>query len=390
MEELNLQTTFKYPLNQDSWGWEEKNAIAQVIKSGQYTMGEETRAFEERFASINNRRYAVMTNSGSSANLLMVAVYAKLFGHIKVIVPRVSWSTTYFPWMQHGIRMVFVDVDKTFNINPDIVAQYDQPHAHVVCAVNLLGNSCDFDRLPDDIVVDNCESLGAEYRDSSVGDRGLMSTNSFHFSHHIHTMEGGCVVTDEKEVYDNLVSIRAHGWNRGLTEVNYVHNRTGDIFEDSFVFANEGYCVRPTEISAATGREQLKKLDRFLYQRRQNADKFIELFGNCDWCSIQQITPNSKHSWFGFAIVLKHALNGKRKLVTNKLHLNGVECRPIVTGDFLKQPIAREWIENDLIDVHPYSRVTDQIHTNGFFIGNSHVYLSSQLERVWELIDEMR
>ena len=217
---------YKFPLSYDSWDHEEKEAIFEVVKDGFFTMGKKVKKFEEEFSSYVGSKYSVMVNSGSSANLLMVASLfytkdnkIKLKRGDEVIVPAVSWSTSYYPLYQYGLKIKFVDIDlDTLNYDLKKLKTAVTDKTKVILAVNLLGNPNDFKEIKKiinkkDIVLieDNCESLGAEFQNKKTGTIGLLGTFSFFFSHHISTMEGGMIVTDNKELYHILLSLRAHG-----------------------------------------------------------------------------------------------------------------------------------------------------------------------------------
>jgi len=393
----------KYPLATNSWGQEEIDAIQRVIKSNHFTMGKEVRAFEEEFASYFNVPHAIMTNSGSSANLLTIAAFAfeqdpqhdvnRLVSEPKnIIVPAVSWSTTYFPVHQYGYKLKFVDVDpNTFNLTPKIVEDAIDDNTVAVFAVNLLGNPCDLYGLSNvckrhgiTLLEDNCESLGAHLHDRAAGSWGKMGTFSFFFSHHMQTMEGGMIITNSDYLNQHLRCLRAHGWIRDLPDQNYIHNKTGDAFLDSFVFGLPGYCVRPLEMSGAIGREQLKKWPGNMNWRQKNARLAKSIFNETPGVRLQEETGTS--SWFGFGLVLEDHLKGKRTEVISKLTEAGVETRPIVTGNFTRQPV----IDRLNYAIHSDLEASDDLHYNGFFVGNDTRDLYYQLTLVSDIIKAIK
>ncbi|VVH67117.1 CDP-4-dehydro-6-deoxy-D-glucose 3-dehydratase (EC [uncultured Gammaproteobacteria bacterium] len=230
------------------------------------------------------------------------------------------------------------------------------------------------------ILEDNCESMGAEYKGKQAGTFGVMGTFSTFFSHHMATMEGGFVTTDDEELYHILLAVRAHGWTRDLPKENKVSNKSNDWFEESFRFVLPGYNVRPVEMSGAIGVEQLKKLPNFLQQRRKNAKLFVELFKNHKDFIIQRDIDNS--SWFGFSLIIKPKSNLKRKDVINILQENNIDCRPIVTGNFTKNEVMRYFDYK----IHKDLKNADYLHNNGFFVGNSQICLKKQLCIVQNLL----
>ena len=258
-----------------TWDQKELDALERVIKSDHFSMGPEVKKFESNFSAFMGSKFALMVNSGSSANLLAVASLTfrskdPLKPGDEVIVPAVSWSTTYSPLQQYGLKLVFVDINpNTLNIDLDEVSKAITPKTKAIFCVNLLGNPCNFKEIKEiiksknqniSLLEDNCESLGAKFKDRYAGTYGLISTQSFFYSHHISTMEGGMILTDDEELYQIMLSLRAHGWTRDLPKDNQITEPVEDPFYDKFRFILPGYNLRPLEMSGALGQEQLKKL----------------------------------------------------------------------------------------------------------------------------------
>ena len=381
----------KYNLASDSWGVEEINAIQQVIKSNRYTMGPRVKEFEAQFAQYFNSKYALMVNSGSTANLLIVASLILSKNHNlnkddEVIVPSVSWSTTYYPLSQYGLKLKFVDVDlETLNINSNDLEKAISNKTRAIMAVNLLGNPCNFNKIKElcskyDLILieDNCESLGAKYGNAYTGTLGHMGSFSFFFSHHMQTMEGGMILTNDQSLLEIATSLRAHGWIRDLPPSNSIMNKSGNDFEDSFKFVLPGYGVRPLEMSGAIGLEQLKKIDKFIAQRKKNADLFKKLFSNEENIIIQKEIHES--SWFGFSIILKNKISDQRDKFIQTLEENRIETRPIVAGDFTKNPVIN-YLDHEISSSLENSEIIDKC---GFFVGNDHRDLSNELNHLYD------
>ena len=375
-----------YPLSTNTWDNKELEAIQSVIKSDNYTMGNHVAQFEKNFGKFINRKYCLMVSSGSAANLISIAsfFYTKnpmLKKGDEVLVPAVSWSTTYFPLQQFGLKLKFVDIDlNTLNYDLDALKSAITNNTKMIVAVNLLGNPNNFDTINKIIknknifiFEDNCESLGAEYKGKQTGTFGVIGTFSTYFSHHISTMEGGFVTTDNEELYHVLLSLRAHGWTRNLPKKNHVANKSDDWFEESFRFVLPGYNVRPIEMSGAIGVKQLKKTPTFLKKRRKNAELFVKLFKDHPNYLIQK--DIDKSSWFGFSLIIKPNSNVKRKDIINLLQKNKVECRPIVTGNFVRNEVMKYFN----YEVHEELKNANYLHDNGFFVGNSHKNLSKSI-----------
>mgnify|MGYP001319288052 FL=1 len=378
-----------YPLAYSTWGNEELEAIQRVCDSDMYTMGRHVKQFESEFADLFGSENAVMVNSGSSANLLMLSLLKwkyKLTGDI--ICPVVGWATTYFPMAQNGFKINFVDVDKdTWNIDVNKIEAAITPNTCAIMPVNLLGNSCDYDRIIEIcrkhnlmLIEDNCESMGAKYGDKYTGSIGLAGSFSFFFSHHIQTMEGGMVLTDSKDDADYMRSMRAHGWVRDLPDNSPLYQKTGDAFNDNFIFATPGYNIRPLEMSGAIGTEQLKKWDKIMDVRLKNKDHFLKLFADKPWVRVQKEIGTS--SWFTFGMVLDGELKGRRQEVIDALSKAGIQNRPLASRNFLKQPVMRDL---DYIDNKDYA-AADDIHDNGFFVGNGSVLIDEPIDRLYEII----
>jgi CDP-4-dehydro-6-deoxyglucose reductase, E1 len=385
--------TNSYPLATSTWDDKELGAIQSVIDRDIFTMGESVAQFEKDFCEFTGSKYAVMVSSGSTANLVATAAlfYTKnpmIKRGDEVIVPAVSWSTTYFPLQQYGLKLKFVDIDlETLNYDLQALESAITNDTKMIMAVNLLGNPNDFDKINEiikdkDIFIleDNCESMGAEYKGKQTGTFGVMGTFSTFFSHHMATMEGGFVTTDDEELYHILLSMRAHGWTRNLPKENKVCTKSDDWFEESFRFVLPGYNVRPVEMSGAIGIEQLKKLPSFLEQRRKNAKLFIELFTNHPDFIIQKDIDNS--SWFGFSLIIKSTSKLIRKDVIKLLQEKNIDCRPIVTGNFTRNDVMKFFD----YEIHDELKNADYLHDNGFFIGNSQVCLEDEIKYLAQIL----
>lgn len=382
-----------YKLASSTWDNKELDAIQSVIDKDMYTMGNSVKQFEEDFAKFLKNKYCVMTSSGSTANLIATAALfytknPKLKRGDEVIVPAVSWSTTYFPLQQYGLKLKFVDIDlETLNYDLDALKTAISDNTKMIMVVNLLGNPNDFDLINEIIedkgiilIEDNCESMGAEYKGKQAGTFGLMGTFSTFFSHHMATMEGGFVTTDDEELYHILISLRAHGWTRNLPKENHVSNKSDDWFTESFRFVLPGYNVRPLEMSGAIGIEQLKKLTSFIENRRKNAELFVNRFQNHPDFIIQR--DIDKSSWFGFSLIIKPESKLKRKDIIKKLIDNNIECRPIVTGDFTQNEVMKYFD----YEIHGDLTNAKYLHENGFFVGNQQVEIRNEIELLYRVL----
>jgi CDP-6-deoxy-D-xylo-4-hexulose-3-dehydrase len=384
----------QYKLSDDTWSNSEIQAINRVIKSKRFTMGKEVQEYEEQFAKKMGSRYAIMSNSGSSANLLAVAslVYSeKLSAGDEILVPAVSWSTTYFPICQHNLKLRFIDIDvNTLNIDLTKIENSITNRTKAIMVVNLLGNPNKYEEILNIckkynliLIEDNCESLGGKYKKKQLGSFGVLGTYSTFFSHHLCTMEGGITTTDDEELYHYMLSIRAHGWTRNLPTNSKIYEKKKDDFYESFNFIVPGYNIRPIEMEAAIGKEQLKKIDIIVEQRRKNAKYFIERIKKINNVSYQKEIEES--SWFGFAIILKGKNKGKRSQIVQELIKNNVEVRPIVAGNFTKNIVIK------YMDYTIYGSLknADNIHENGFFVGNHSRENKKQVNLLMDILEMM-
>lgn len=387
-----------FPLATTSWDELEYAAIDRVVQSGMFSMGAEVAEFETQFARAMGSAHAVMVNSGSSANLIMVAALRYHSKHnlpeeAEVIVPAVSWSTTYYPLHQYGLCQKFVDIDpNTLNYDLDALADAITDETRAIMVVNLLGNPNDFDQLSAmvgdrDILIleDNCESLGATFQGRQAGTFGIAGSYSSFFSHHIATMEGGLVVTDDEELYHIMLSVRSHGWTRHLPKANHVTGeKSDDPFEESFKFVLPGYNLRPLEMSGAIGQEQIAKLPMIVSERRKNAEAFRALMQGYPQIRIQQEIGES--SWFGFSMVVEPDAGFTRADLIAALGRHNVDCRPIVAGNFAKNDVVKNHMDHV---IHGELRHANDIDQNGLFIGNHHYPLDDKWDLLRAALDDV-
>ena len=390
-----MENLIPIPLACSTWDDEELKALHDVIDSGMYTMGARVAEFERVFADYHGSKHCVMVNSGSSANFLMVAALFftkksnKLERGDEVIVPAVSWSTTYSPLYYHGLKVRFVDINlNTLNIDVDLIEKAITKDTKAIFAVNLLGNSAEYKKLKEIciehnliLLEDNCESLGAQYLNKKSGSFGVVSSCSGFFSHHISTMEGGMILTDDEEIYHILLSIRAHGWTRNLPEKNLVATKSLDPFFESFRFVLPGYNMRPLEMSGALGIAQMKKLDSLIDKRRTNYKNFKERMEQFNFIKLQSEIGES--SWFGFSMIIEDSANFTRDELVKCFASRNIESRPIVCGNI---------VNNEMIKYFDYSvygelNSSEIVHNNGLFIGNHHMDINDGLDNLVKSIE---
>jgi CDP-6-deoxy-D-xylo-4-hexulose-3-dehydrase len=339
-------------------------AATAVLKSGNLTMGAQVKGFEEEMARYLDVKHFVMMNSGSSANLAMIEALLrpakgkpKLALGDKVLVPAIAWPTTIWPIVQLGLEPVFVDVDP-LTLALDLSSAQNAIDSHEgrvrgMFPIHPLGYAISPIQLEEFVLKNNlilvndvCESLGSWREGKHAGTTGTAGSFSFYFSHHITTMEGGGVATNDSLFADDLRSIRSHGWSRDRSDVQ--EWRTGVSSNDAkFLFVSTGYNVRPMEIQAAIGISQIRDIDVFISKRRTIAlavhaaiaGSCIELIGADN---LDENGDHRGHSWMLLPLRIKgpKAAEIKREIV-KALETLEIETRPVLTGNFLAQPAMK-------------------------------------------------
>ena len=388
----------KYPLAINTWDNKEILKIKKLLDQGKLTMGKYVKQYEKMFAKKNKNKFAIMTNSGSSSNLLMFSTLFftkqkkfKLKHGDEIIVPAVSWSTSYTPIYQLNLKMKFVDIDlDTLNYNLKELKKAITKKTRAILCVNVLGNSNNFSKINEIIknknifiIEDSCEAMGAKFGDLNVGNFGLMSSFSSYFSHHISTIEGGMITTNNKELYHILLCLRAHGWTRDLPNKNLVLKKSKNKFNEMYNFILPGYNLRPTEINGVAGIEQLKKFRKFLNIRRENAALFVKLFKNHKAIRIQK--EIEKSSWFAFSFIVKNNSKENLKKLIKILEMLKIEYRPIISGNFADKSVSRKYfkVENKNLKNAKY------LDKFGIMIGNNPIDMSYILKKLGDKLNSL-
>ena len=397
----------KYPLLSNAFSNKDIELGVEVLRSKFITMSRHTEKFEKFFAKKLNLKYALMTNSGSSANLLAVSSLINPFRKKKlnkgdeVLIPAVCWSTSLWPIVQNGLKPVFVDVElDTFNISLDDLKKKISKKTKAVMCIHILGTSTNMQKLNQIakkykllIIEDTCESLGARYNNKYLGSFGEFGTFSFYYSHQITCGEGGMIVCKNKEDYNILKTLRSHGWSRNTTFEKRFKKKYQKV-DNRFMFVNSGYNLRPTDIQAAIGLSQFKRLEIFKKIRKENRIKIIKnLKSHIKWKNqfkFVEINKNIHPSWFGLAILLNPDYKIKKKKYLNYLNSVGIENRPILSGNFLNQPSVKIYNLRPKKNNFPNAQKIEDL---GFFIGlqtekiskKTLVYLTNHLLKIGEI-----
>ena len=364
-----------YPLAMETINNADIDALCDWLKSyPRLTKGQLTWEMEASWAEYIETQYSVFNNSGSSANLLMVAA-AKQCGRIangKIVVPSVGWVTTIAPAIQLGLQPIMVGADEnTFGMDLDqleAVCERERPDA--VIFVQVLGVPHYKERLLSlkekygfILLEDACAALGASYADGSmVGTVGDMSSFSFYFGHQLSTIEGGMVNTDDKELYEMLLMLRSHGWAKDLSveSTNALMGEYGiDDFHSPFTFFIPGYNLRSTDLQAFLGARQVQKADWAASQRNKNHRRYAaNLEGHVGFQRWGDNVPVSIS--FG---ALAHSTQHRKEIVT-RLVAAGIETRLFSAGNLGRHPFWTNLYEEFR------DEMSDKIHATGFFLPN--------------------
>jgi len=372
-----------YKLLDNAFSSEDILAGTKVLISRQITMSSIVRKFELEFAKFVGSKYAVMVNSGSSANLLSVFAACNPLRKNRfnlgdeAIIPALCWSTSLWPLVQAGLKPVFVDIDvDTLNIDVDALIGKITSKTKVIMMVHVLGNSSDIEKIKNIclkkkiiLIEDTCESLGSKFKKKYLGTYGDFGTYSFYYSHQITCGEGGAVTCNSIDDYKLLYSLRAHGWARGPNQLKKKSPILKKL-DSRFIFINSGFNLRPTEVSAAMALSQLKRLKKFIKNRSINREKIIQkLLKSKKWNNQFSFLKASNYvepSWFGLPVLIDKKYVSIKKKFTTYLEKIGIENRPIISGNFLNQPCSK------LYNLNPKNfkfKNAQEVESRGFFIG---------------------
>jgi len=376
-----------------------KEQLCKFIKDTEIlSMNKEVKQFEEEFALWQNCKYAVMVNSGSSANLAVIQTMINL-GKLKigdkVGISALTWATNIFPVIQLGLKPIIIDVNIN-NLNIDIncfksvLTRHDLKalfitHALGFCSekLDIIKNICDKKNII--LLEDTCESLGSKAYNKLLGNFGLASTFSFYVAHHLSTIEGGMICTDDKDVYNMLKMVRAHGWSKDLNkdiQTQLMKQNKINIFYKLFTFYSLGYNLRPTEINGFIGRKQLPYLDEICNIRHKNfikINKYISENKNLVSFDLKHLSLISS---FSIPILCK-SKNACDK-IKKKFIKAEIEVRPIISGNIQKQPVLIN--KNPIMKKNRKLPNADMIHECGFYIPNNPELTDEEIQHIIDVI----
>jgi len=351
------------------------------------TMGEQTKEFEEAWADWLGVKHAVFVNSGSSANLLMIYALKYKYGVNKIAIPALSWATDLAPLMQFGIEPVLIDCNMT-NLGLDLDHLEDElksdPGIGAVLSVSVLGLVPDTTRLlkicnkyDAHLIEDNCEAMGSAHGQNKLGTFGKMSSNSLFFGHHISTIEGGLISTDDKELYDLLKMLRSHGWSRDVdirTRAELESYWRVDEFSNAYTFYVPGFNLRSTDLQAFIGLMQLERLGDIARSRFDNFKAYADIIKRGGlW------TPE----WSWFDLVSNHAypiISKEKEWNVKRLKESGIESRPLIAGSLGNQPFYKKEYGKKFLPN------ADEVDRYGYYVPNHPDLTITDINRVCRLI----
>lgn len=353
-----------------------------IMQAEQLSMGEKCFEFEKKFSEYQGRSYGVFFNSGSSANLALISALinlGRLRGGDRIGFSALTWATNVMPLLQLNLNPVPIDILlENLNVNSwNLDEKLERENLQALFITNLLGFCGDLDKIYDRckekriiLLEDNCESLGSQLAGRKLGNFGLASSFSFFVGHHLSTIEGGAVCTDDKEVYEMLKMIRSHGWDRNLSleeQIRIRRENDVDNFHAKYTFYVLGYNLRPTEIQAMIGLEQLKYIDEINKIRSRNFWEFQKISRQNEDFEELDVSHMDFVSNFVYPIVCKDAERFEKYI--NRFQEGDIEIRPIVGGSIVEQPFFREYTDkNDLVFDCPNAR---HVHEHGFYFPNN-------------------
>jgi len=367
---------------------EKKKLIKFILKTKRFTQFNEVKNFEKEYSKWQGCKYSVYVNSGSSANLLIIQTAKEIFkwkDNDEIIVPALTWPTTVTPVMQSNLKPVFVDCNiEDFSFNYEELKKKITSKTKAIFVAHIIGFPANISKIKKIIkskkiilLEDSCESQGAKFNKKKVGNFGLASSFSFYWGHHLTTIEGGMICTNNKEFYHTCLLKRSHGLARELPE--NLHKKISKKYKDinfKFLFLNDGFNFRSTEINAYLGRFQINSIDRWIVKRNQNYDFFYEI---CKKHSKYLIVTKAK-GMSSFVLPFLFRNKELKNLFILVLDEHKIESRPFIAGNLLKQPFLSHYNNKKF-------KNADFIHNNCLYIGNNQFVNKKRLLKLKKIID---
>jgi len=375
-------------------GQEEEEAVLDVLRNHKTLMGKKTQEFERNVSALFGKKYGIMVNSGSSANFLAFELLNLPKGS-EVVTPVVTFSTTLSPIIQKQLIPVFVDIEPgSYLINIGEMVDAISEKTKALMIPSLLGNVPDMKRIrkvADEnslkFIEDSCDTLGATFEGVTTGTYSDISTTSFYGSHIITAAGGGgmiCVNNDEW--YRKCRLLRGWGRSSAIDESEDIKKRfvslEGIPYDSKFVFEEIGYNFLPLEISAAFGLAQLKKLGAFIEKRHKNFLKLMEFFSKYDYFVLPKQLSNVKTPWLAFPLTIRSGSPFSRLDIVTYLEKNGIQTRPVFTGNVLHQPAFKRINYKNINKDYP---IANTVMKNSFVIGCHQGITQEHIEKIKQI-----
>ena len=371
---------------------EEENAVLEIIKNKKTIMGDKVKQFEKEVSTLFGKELGIMVNSGSSANLLAFEVL-DIPENSEIITPILTFATTLSPIIKKGLTPVFVDVEpETYIVDIDQIEESITSKTKALMIPSLLGNVPDMKRLrkiTDDnnliFIEDSADTLGATFDNVPTGKFSDVSTTSFYGSHIITAAgEGGMICCNDKKMDEKCRILRGWGRSSAINESEKIEDRfsielDSIPYDSKFIFAEMGYNFLPTEISAAFGLVQLKKLNKFAQIRQKNFEILNSFFMNEKFFKLPKQLPQVKTSWLAFPLTINSDAPFSRIEIVKYLESHGIQTRPVFTGNVLRQPAFKEISYKNMGGEFD---VANNIMKNSFLIGCNHGLNDEHLEKI--------
>ncbi len=402
----NSNAHYWYPLNYATYGPEEITSALQSMLAFKTSMSDKCKLYENSFCEYIKSNKSIFVNSGSSADLLAISSLVKspffnLNKGDKVLVPAITWPTQVWAIIQAGLEPILFDCNKeTFNPDIESVPHEILRDCKCIFTTHILGTCGNLDLLRDIcdsynliLIEDSCESLGCKYKGQKVGTFGIMGTFSSFFSHHITTMEGGMICTDNQDLDLQIRLMRAHGWSRAIQGgrlEEFCNSRKIDLSEYSnidarYLFVDEGYNLRPTEVNASFGIYQLKKIDSFNKHRKILSKKFYNQISNLNNIKAPLIEDFCEPCFMALPLTI-NSEKYNNKVAIKYLEDRGVESRPLIAGNIMRHPVNKIF---NLLSSNNNLLGADFHHLNSFYVGLSPKHTENDIERLYLVIKDL-
>ena len=385
-----MKNKIQFPLMRNNILENDFNVLIKFLKKKPIlTQNKNVKNFEEKWSKWLGVKYSVFVNSGSSANLLQIQLLKMQYPKGgEVIVPPFTWSSDISSLLHCGFTPVFADIDlETLGLNTDLIISKINKNTKAIFLSYIQGFNCLTEKLLKvlkkkkiHLIEDVCESHGAKFKNKKLGSFGWTSSFSFYYAHHMSTIEGGMICTDDKKTYHNLLMLRSHGMVREVKDnkfQKYIKNKYKDL-NTQFIFKFPAYNVRNTEIGGVLGLEQIKRLDKNITKRNKNFEYFINRLDKDIFFTNFDLTG---HSNYAFNVILKNKNHKLMNKILQNLEKEGIEFRrgSAGGGNQLRQPYLKDFVsKKDIKEL----KNTEHIHFFSFYIGNYPELTSKKIDKI--------